>query len=457
VKNEDKSKETLRSEVLELRRRITELENLVEQKNQMEAVLKVKEEKAHTILENIEDGYYEVDLAGNYLSCNKAYASIHGLTKEELIGRSYKKTEGQDSNETYEIFNSVYRTGIPVKSFKRIGFNKDGSQREWESSISLIKDKNGRPIGFRGITRDITEPNRMERELERTISLLEATIESTTDGILVVDQQGHIVRLNKKFVELWRIPDSILKAKEDSQALSFVLNQLVDPEEFFKKVTNLYAHPDDESFDTIEFKDGRIFERYSKPQQIDGESIGRVWSFRDITQRKRAEEALRTLSLKDDLTGLYNRRGFLNLAEQELKIANRLNRGMSLFFIDLDYLKEINDRYGHLEGDQALKAVAEVIKKTYRDSDILARIGGDEFVILAFEGASAFSPGNLRIRLTKNLQLYNSRQERPYILSISVGVVRYNPQRHGDIEELIAEADIKMYEEKTNKKYLLQN
>ncbi len=148
------------------------------------------------------------------------------------------------------------------------------------------------------------------------------------------------------------------------------------------------------------------------------------------------------------LTGLYNRRGFLTLAEQELKMANRLKRGMFLLFADLDDLKGINDNYGHQEGDRALIAVANVIKETYRDPDIIARIGGDEFVVLAIEGTSESSAENLRIRLNRNLGLFNARREPSYKLSLSMGVVRYDPDQPASVEELIAEADKRMYEEK---------
>jgi len=280
------------------------------------------------------------------------------------------------------------------------------------------------------------------------VSLLEATLESTADGILVVNQTGNIVLYNHKFVELWRIPDSVISTRDDTQALSYVLAQLKDPDMFLAKVNELYAQPDAESFDTLEFRDGRIFERYSKPQRIDGKSVGRVWNFRDVTQLKKGEESLRTLSLVDDLTGLYNRRGFLTLAEQELKMANRLHRGMFLLFADLDDLKSINDHFGHQEGDRALCAVAAIIKETYRDPDIIARIGGDEFVVLAIEGASASSAENLSTRLNYNLGLFNSKMELSYPLSISIGVVRYDPDQPTSVEGLIAEADKRMYAEK---------
>lgn len=445
--SDQKSKEDLLKELETLRRRVAELEALEDRRKQAETSLKDSEEKARDILENIEDGFFEVDLTGKYLFCNEAYAKLLGLPKEALIGKNYKGIV-KDPKRTYQNFNTVFRTGMPSKSMPRTILLKDGSQREVESSIALIKDETGQPIGFRGITHDMTERSRTEEELKNTVSLLEATIESTTDGILVVDGQGKITRYNQKFVELWGTPDSILKTRDDNQAIAYALNQLKDPDEFIKKVTDLYAHPDDEGFDTLEFKDGRIIERYSKPQRIEGKSIGRVWTFRDITQQKRGEERLLTLSLVDDLTGLYNRRGFMTLAEQELKMANRLKRGMFLLFTDLDELKDINDTYGHQEGDRALIAMASVIKETYRDPDIIARIGGDEFVVLAIEGASESSAENLRIRLNRNLGIFNAREKRRYTLILSMGVVRYDPEHPASIEDLIAEADKRMYEEK---------
>src|SRR6266581_4271995 len=132
-----------------------------------------------------------------------------------------------------------------------------------------------------------------EVDHRKSSSLLRATLESTADGILVVDNLGKITTYNRQFAEMWRIPPAVLSSGNDAQALDFVLDQLKDPERFREKVRELYAHPGRESFDAIEFKDGRVFERSSRPQLVRGQTIGRVWSFRDVTGHRRAEEKLR--------------------------------------------------------------------------------------------------------------------------------------------------------------------
>lgn len=140
----------------------------------------------------------------------------------------------------------------------------------------------------RAVTRELAERERAEERLARLLALHQATLDSTTDGLLVVDTNGRIVSYNRQFVEMWGIPEQVAADGDDSLALQLVLHQLRDPEGFLAKVQELYASPEAESFDVLELTGGRIFERYSRPHRVEGRIDGRVWSFRDVTERTRS-------------------------------------------------------------------------------------------------------------------------------------------------------------------------
>ncbi|MGA2404069.1 MAG: PAS domain S-box protein, partial [Syntrophobacteraceae bacterium] len=144
-----------------------------------------------------------------------------------------------------------------------------------------------------GLQVEIAEHKRADEALQDSHSLLVATIESTADGILAVDAAGKVTSFNRSFLELWRIPETLIATRDSEQLVQFVYDQLLYPDAFLDKVRDLYRTPDASSIDELVFKDGRIFERFSQPQRIDDTIVGRVWTFRDITDRKRAEEALR--------------------------------------------------------------------------------------------------------------------------------------------------------------------
>lgn len=170
-------------------------------------------------------------------------------------------------------------------------------------------------------------------------------------------------------------------------------------------------------------------------------------AIRYAIERNHLQQSLRNLSLEDDLTGLYNRRGFIALAEQQLKMARRKGIRLLVAFADLDGLKAINDAHGHVVGSEAIAEAATLLRKTFRDSDILARFGGDEFVILMPEtGEETFDAPCERLR--RNLEAFNREKARPYELSMSLGAAAYDPQQPCSLHQLIERADRAMYEDK---------
>ena len=171
---------------------------------------------------------------------------------------------------------------------------------------------------------DITERLRAEEELKKSLSLLSASLESTADGILIIDRQGKIVRWNQKFVEMWKIPQGVLAIGDDAKAINSILTQLADPVQFTERLKELYKQPEKSSFEQIEFADGRVFEHYSQPQRIEDTIVGRVWSFRDITARKQSENELRESEDKFRLT--------FNFSPDAMNI-NRLHDGL---YVDIN-------------------------------------------------------------------------------------------------------------------------
>jgi len=161
-------------------------------------------------------------------------------------------------------------------------------------------------------------------------------------------------------------------------------------------------------------------------------------------------EKLHTISLRDDLTGLYNRRGFFTLAEHLLKMAKRQQEGLFMLYADLDDLKGINDTLGHQKGDWALIDTANILKENFRNSDIIARIGGDEFVVLPI-GTTGDNVQIIISRLHKAVEMDNATSKRDYELSISAGAVYFDPRSPCTIDELLYRADKSMYKQKRNR------
>ncbi len=289
---------------------------------------KENKDRYRTILEQIQEGYYEVDLAGNYTFFTAPHARILGYSEAELKGMNYRRyMDKENAKKVFRVYNEVYRTGISTKHVEWELIKKDGSRIYVETSVSLMRDPSGKPVGFRGVIHDVTIRRQMEEEIKR-------------------------------------------------------------------------------------------------------------------------------LSITDPLTGLYNRRGFLTFAEQHLKVSERIKRGSILLFADLDDLKIINDTKGHRKGDEALIEAAAIFKEVFRESDVIARMGGDEFAILALDTSLVprEAPGILTERLQQCIALHNARQDRDYTISMSIGVVFHDLNTPCFIDDLMSRADALMYEQKKRKR-----
>jgi len=290
------------------------------------------------------------------------------------------------------------------------------------------------------------ENARLFEEVEKRRVYLEGVLREAPDAIITLDDRFQVVE--------WNAGAERLFGYSQEEAVGQHLDDLVtDPDvfeeatAFTQRVLGRKALPPTE---TVRYrKDGSAVDVIvaGSPILVGDELIGVVAVYTDITARVRMEETLRALALIDDLTGLYNRRGFFTLGQQQLKAADRAKSGMALLFADFNGLKRINDALGHPEGDRALIETADVLRETFRESDIIARFGGDEFVVLAIE-TDGVGFQVLTTRLQENLEAHNARKGRRYKLSLSVGLARYDPESPCSIEELLAQADRAMYERK---------
>jgi diguanylate cyclase (GGDEF)-like protein/PAS domain S-box-containing protein len=304
----------------------------ISQRKKYEQALLKSEEKYRMILENIEDGYYEVDLAGNYTFYNNSLSKMFGYSRKELIGVNYRKyVDPIDEKKVFKEFNKVFTSGKPAKAFDWAIIKKDGTTCHIDTSISLITDSNNNVIGFQGIVRDITEKKQAEQAL------------------------------------------------------------------------------------------------------------------------KESEERYRELSIIDDLTQLYNSRHFYNQLKMEIDRVNRYEESMSLILLDIDNFKDFNDTYGHIEGDQVLMRLGQVITRCLRSTDSAYRYGGEEFMILLPVTLCADGVVTAeRIRTEFKKEIFSPVAGKNTPITLSIGVGQYKLQE--EIKAFVSRVDKLMYQAKKNGK-----
>lgn len=419
---------------------------------------RVGRENALTQEKNLATKYLDIagvimlvlDVGGRVQLINKKGCEILGFAENEIIGKPWfecfvPEREQQDLLDNFEptmagedlIWNYVENPVVTASGAEKL--------IAWHNI--LLRDDNGKITGTLSSGEDITLRKEMENQILYARDEWVSTFNSVPDLIAVIDREHRIIQVNQAMAERLGVTPA--------QAVGLKCHEVVhgtrEPPHFCPHQALLLDHAAHEE-DVFEPRLGGHFQITVTPRyNRSGELAGSVHVAHDINQRKQAEETARALSLNDELTGLYNRRGFVALAEQQLKTASRMHTGAALIFADMDGMKAINDTLGHKEGDRALQETAKILKKAFRGSDIIARLGGDEFVVLTTE-TEGFDMNILILRIQQAIEAANAALDHPFTLSLSIGIARFDPQNPCGLDALLAESDSLMYENKQKKK-----
>lgn len=289
----------------------------------------------------------------------------------------------------------------------------------------------------------------------RSSSLLHAIHQACPEGILAVDSQDVVFTCNQHFAEVWRLPEALMwrdgrrsNPVTEKSVMETISRFTKDPATFMRGVENIQKNPRMHDHCHIELNDGRTIERLSTALYgVDDDYLGRAWFFRDVTEIKQTEAELRDLAWYDPLTGVMNRSHFFDRADEELMRAARYRRPLAILRMDLDHFKQINDDHGHAAGDQVLLAVCERWRNSLRSMDLLARLGGEEFIVLMpetnLDGATV-AANRLRM-LVAEPAIDLKGQDIRCTVSIGVSVVR---EEDRSIDDALHRADNALYRAK---------
>lgn len=411
---------------------------------------------------------------GIILAANSAASRLFGLPKEAFAGLDHRPLIAEDfRDEVGQLFLQLLAEpeGHPLPREIR-GLRHDGSEVPIEVAAALLpqptadharaergpggqSEERAGQSGARLLlsARGTAHRKAADEDLREAMSLLTATLESTADGILVMGNDGRVAGFNEQFLAMWRIPPELMEADSGEPAMQLIVEQVADPAAFTARLGELQEDPAAESHDVVEFRDGRTYERYSRPQRVEEKIVGRVWSFRDVTPRRKAQEQahrammdlavqaekLRAMAFQDPLTGLANRAVFNDALAEALQEA-RL-KTVDVLLLDLDDFKEVNDILGHQAGDDMLIEVARRLRGCVPTADVVARLGGDEFVVLLTACPDADAIAACIVRCLHVPVTIDGTVLRP---SLSLGLASLGQDSVGP-SELLRHADIAMY------------
>jgi diguanylate cyclase (GGDEF)-like protein/PAS domain S-box-containing protein len=386
------------------------------------------------------DAIIGVTTEGVIMSWNRGARGIYGYTTKEALGAPismlFDHRRGQESN---LLFAKVAR-GENVTQHEMVHLKKGRMPIDVSLTICPIMEEKTMS-GASVVARDITERKRAAGSLAQQAAAMKASM----DGMAIIDHGGVCIYLNDAYAKIFGYddPDRLIGASWEMFYFEEELTRLKE-----RIMPGVWR---DGSWrgEAMGLKlNGSTLPLEISISSVDGGGLVQV--VRDITERKKLEETLRNSSLKDDLTGLFNRRGLLKQAAPYFDFARRQKEPLLLLFIDLDGMKRINDEFGHNEGDNALINTAAILNRSFRNSDIIARLGGDEFTVLVTDLHA--NKEDAIARLNENLKAYNTSDDRGHKLAFSIGVASLEPERMTCFEELLEQADQAMYEQKRMKR-----
>ena len=298
------------------------------------------------------------------ISANSSFSRIIGYDQEELASMTFKNFTHPDNIKADELSLLRMVAGeIPIYKTEKKYIRKDGTIIWGSTTINIIRNTRDEVQFFLAMVEDITSQKEVKMQLEKSYSLIKATLESTADGLLVVDLSGRIVQYNRRFLEMWGIPVKVISSGKDQDVLAYVVDQMMNPAAFLDNVKNLYSEPEATHSEVLEFKDGRYFERYSQPQMINGESVGRVWSFRDITQRKIAEREIINAKEKAEESDRL-KTAFLQNVSHEIRTPMNAIIGFSTLLNEPDLPEQDRLQYTDIlfqSGTQLLSIINDIV------------------------------------------------------------------------------------------------
>ena len=458
-------------------------EDITERKAAEEAL---RQSEAHNrlVIETANDAFISVDPDGRIIDWNAQAELTFGWTKQEAVGRPF-----------IDLVVPLERRRASWRGLRHLWTRAEGGvfrergeflalhrdSREFTAEIALWPVRQGESLTLNAFIRDISEKKRAEEALQRSEDRFRRLVDSNIIGFFLVGGNGRLLEANDAFLKMVGYTREDLRkgliGGADMTPMEYAhvdqwMNERLKVASVCPPVEKEYIRKDGTRIPVLvgvvllervlslsmcfvidvserrAAQDGLI-KAYDQMEIMVQERTRELQ--REIEKRENAEEALRQLSITDPLTGLYNRRGFLALAERHLQTARKQHKTLFFFMCDLDRLKQINDACGHPEGDRSIMEAAKILKAAFKPSDVVARIGGDEFAVLAIEERTGEMEATAA-RIQTALYDFNAKQRLPYALGLSVGFVRAPASKTLTLEHLMRQADAVLYDNKRRKK-----